>query len=417
MIVLYLITLFIAPQLWIEPFVGWRIDLIIYPLWMVYLTATGRINKFFNFNIQDIIFLLMIVWILISSFLNETNILTGQIRFEYVKWFVLYRMVSLTLATDEGLATVTKRLLFIIFIIVIESIDHKYFSPDMLGWAGQPLGWVDQSVLDAGGSGRTQWINIFDGPGVFCVMFTLILPFLLVRLDDCYSKKQKFISLLLMVPVLIAIWTTGSRGGFLATLAIFGTYTLTRLNISFFTMLKIGGLLVVIFMMAPSHLTQIKDDNRSAQHRVDMWQEGVEMLEQNPVFGIGKGNYAPYTGKLIAHNSFIEIMGETGGPGIFLWVALVYLSFKNIYLYLRQEENEVKRSIARGLSICITGYLVSSFFVTLEYETLYFLLAITRSLSQHHKLDQKLRKADVINIVSIIIGMYIMLKVFIKLYY
>ncbi len=417
MIILYLITLFIAPQLWIELFVGWRIDLIIYPLWMIYLTVTGRINKFFNFNIQDIIFLLMIFWILISSFLNETNILTGQIRFEYVKWFFLYRMVSLTLATDDGLVTVTKRLLFIIFIIVIETIDHKYFSSDMLGWAGQPLGWVDQSVLDAGGSGRTQWINIFDGPGVFCVMFTLILPFLLVRLDDCYSKKQKFIALLLMVPVAIAIWTTGSRGGFLATLAIFGTYFLTRLNISFFTMLKIGGMLALVFMMAPSHLTQIKDDNRSAQHRVDMWQEGVEMLEQNPVFGIGKGNYAPYTGKLIAHNSFIEIMGETGGPGIFLWVALLYLSFKNIYLYLRQEENEVKRSIARGLSICITGYLVSSFFVTLEYETLYFLLAITRSLSQHHKLDQKLRKADVINIVSIIVGMYIMLKVFIKLYY
>lgn len=417
MIVLYLITLFIAPQLWIEPFVGLRVDLILYPIWMVYLTLAGRINKFFDFNIQDAFFLMMIAWIFISSFVNDTNQLTSIIRFEYVKWFFLYRMVSLTLATDEGLITVSKRLVFIVFIIVIESIDHKYFSPDLIGWAGQPLGWVDQSVLDAGGTGRTQWINIFDGPGVFCVMFTLILPFLLVRLDKCYTNKQKFVSLLLMIPVLIAIWTTGSRGGFLATLAIFGTYIFTRLNISFFTMLKVGGLLAIVFVMAPSHLTQIKDDKRSAQHRVDMWYEGVEMLEQNPVFGIGKGNFALYTGRLIAHNSFIEIMGETGGPGIFFWVGLLYLSFNNIYLYLRQETNAFKRSVARGLSICIIGYLVSSFFVTLEYETLYFLLAITRSLNQQCQLDLKLRRIDAINIGAIIIGMYIMLKVFIRLYY
>lgn len=56
MIVLYLITLFIAPQLWIEPFVGLRVDLILYPIWMVYLTLAGRINKFFDFNIQDAFF-------------------------------------------------------------------------------------------------------------------------------------------------------------------------------------------------------------------------------------------------------------------------------------------------------------------------------------------------------------------------
>jgi len=416
MITLYLVTLIIAPQLWIEPFVGLRTDFIIYPLWLLYVISKGKHNDLIKLNVQDAFFLLMIFWIFVTTAANDTNALTTKILIDYVKWFLLYRLTAVTLATDDGFIKATRPMIFLVFIIVIESIQHR-FDPIGIGWAGQPLGWVDQSVLDAGGVGRTQWINIFDGPGVFCVMFTLVLPFILIKFDQAFTTKHRVIAVILLLPLLYAIWLTGSRGGFLATLAIIGAYAMSRLKISFFTMLKVGVLLSVVYAMAPTYLTEIKDENKSAQHRVDMWQEGVEMLEQNPVFGIGKGNFKIYTGRLIAHNSFIEIMGETGAIGVIFWLGLLYLSFKTIYLYVQLEEDPVRLSYARGLALCLIGYLASSFFVTLEYETLYFILGFTRSMSLNKNIDLGYKLKDLRNIVMILIGLYLLLKVFIRLYY
>ncbi len=416
MILIYLILLIIAPQLWIEPFVDMRVDMFIYPFWMLIILIKGRLNEFFEFNKQDLFFFGMILWIILSALANPRTDMTNQLITEYIKMFVLYRLVILSIDSDDDFKAVIKYIIVLTYIIVIEALQHKY-SPDGIGWAGQTLGWVDQSVLDAGGTGRTRWINIFDGPGVFCVLFTIALPFVLRFLDKHYSFFIKIMAIILLIPLLWAIWTTGSRGGFLATLSIFAVYGLIKMQVSFMTMMKVGGFLVIAYMLAPSHLTSIRDDNKSAQHRVDMWIEGIEMIEQNPLFGIGKGNFAPYTGKLIAHNSAIEIMGETGGPGFFLWIGILYLAFKSIYLLHKSTDDKRYISLLNALTITFIGYIVSSMFVTLEYETLYFLLALPRALIQNKKIDIDFNRKDFYNIAGMMFGFYITLKAFVIMYY
>lgn len=415
MILLYLIALFIAPQLWIEPFVDVRVDLFIYPIWFMLLILKGKINELFTFNKQDYFFIIFVIWLIISAMLNSKNQFTNEIIINYVKWFFLYRMVVLSIENNDDFISIIHKLIFIVYIIVIEAIQHKY-SADGIGWAGQSLGWVDQSVIDAGGTGRTRWINIFDGPGVFCVMFTLILPFILQMQDKAFSRSAKILSLLLLIPLLLAIWTTGSRGGFLATLAIFASYSLSRMNISITRMLKIAGFLSVVFIMAPSHMTSVRDSNKSAQHRVEMWIEGIEMVQQNPVFGIGRGNFANYTGSLIAHNSAIEIMGELGLPGLFFWVGLIYMAFKTIFNSLQYEQEPTTKSYKKALTIVIIGYLANSMFVTLEYETFYFILALARSLDFEDKKRVVFEQKDFVRIGLIVLGFFAMIKIFVQIY-
>lgn len=413
-ILLYYITLFISPQLWIEPFVGLRTDIIVYPLWFFALILNGKINQFFRFNKQDTMFLLFILWTFLTVLANSKNIYTQQTIVDYIKWFVLYRMISLTVDSDETFRSGIIKLIFIVYIIVIEAIQHKY-SADGIGWAGQSLAWVDASVLKAGGTGRTRWINIFDGPGVFCVMFTLILPFLLQYLDKGYSKKTKLFALILLGPLLLAIWTSGSRGGFLATLAIFGAYGLSKMHIKMSSMIKVGAFLMIVFMMAPGYMTSIRDKEKSAQHRVDMWIEGIEMVQQNPLFGIGPGNFAGYTGSLIAHNSAIQIMGERGMPGLFFWIALLYLAFKTTINAMQSADRRM-RSYYKGLILCLIGYIASSMFVTLEYETLYFILGFSRALDKSDS-PVEFNIKDIQRVGMISIGFFIILKIFVQLYY
>lgn len=415
-IAIYFTTLFIAPQLWLEPFVGLRTDFIFFPIWIMF--AATRTTKL-TLTSQDKFLLYLYLWIIISIFVNgfSENLNAMPMIVDYTRFVLIYFLVRKTVINQADVAKVVKMIVIFVGLLVIEGIQHKN-SIDGLGWAGQKLAWVDQAVLDAGGSGRTRWVNIFDGPGVFCVVYTLALPFTLRYLDTNYSFKIKFLSLLLTLPLLLALYYTGSRGGFLGAIAIIGLYIAIRSKISFSKIFAVSALISIVFMLAPSHLTQIKDSNRSAQHRVDMWFEGVEMLQQNPVFGIGRGNFKRYTSRLIAHNSAIEIMGELGFIGMFLWSGLIYLAFKNIFIVANTATvgNAKLLSLNQALGLAIVGMLVSSMFVTLEYETLYFLLALPAALATTVSKKVEFTSRDMKYLSLAIIMFVVLLKIFIMIY-
>lgn len=416
LILIYLITLIIAPQLWLEPFVGIRTDLIVYPVWLVAIIASGRFNKLIEFRTQDKYLVMFVVWLIVSILLNGYQEEQKDLIISYIKWLVLYKLVIASIDNFDDLKKVFHMIVFFGLLMAIEGIQHKLGSSG-LGWAGQSLGWVDPRVLAAGGTGRTQWINIFDGPGVFCVIYTLALPFLLQFLGKPFNKQVNVLALLLLWPLLVAIYYTGSRGGLLATAALIGLYFLVRFKVSVMKIMFIGIIGMAAVMVAPDHITSIRDPNKSAQHRVDMWGEGIEMVQQNPIAGIGRGNFVSYTGRLIAHNSAIEIMGEMGIVGFFFWCAVIYLAFKSIYRYRADTEDPVKKAYIVGLGLSLVGYIISSMFVTLEYETFYFLLALCASTGRLVEGGITYTRQEFIRTWKIMFIFFILLKGFVMWYY
>jgi hypothetical protein len=372
--IIYLITLFIAPQLWLKPFIGIRVDLFIYPVWFFYLLLSGKFKNF-RFGPQEKFFIFWIAWIIISLMANGVLIERWEnIVFFYIKWFILYLFISLTLRSVRNIQVFSVVLVILAIILCIEGIDQYQKG---IGWAGQALGWVD----DAASKGRTKWINIFDGPGVFCVVYTIALPFILPLFTKAAPFIRKIFFIFLFGLFVTAIYVNGSRGGLLTALAIilmyYGQEYIKKNKLLF--IILIAGILGALTLL-PSYMTQVSDEHHSSAHRVEMWAEGCEMIKQNPIFGIGRGGFASYTGKLVAHNSFVEIMGETGLPGLFAWMALIYISLKQLYCYFKEGSNKIENkmgvTLSRCLFIAIMGYLISAMFVTLEYETLYILLGV-----------------------------------------
>lgn len=415
MIFIYLITLFIAPQLWIEPFIGLHTDYYIYPLWILVVILTKDRNPFV-LNIADIFFLLMLLWIVLSMVANGGfHEKSNDVIINYSKWFVLFKLISITVATPKCFKAVALFLVFFALVLSIEGIEHR-ISVLGLGWAGQSLGWIDPSAKDAGIAGRTRWINIFDGPGVFCVIYTTALPFLLQYLVAPFRGSVRLLGLSLLGLLLVAIYFTGSRGGFLATLALFALFAAIHFKISPIRIMVFGSILGLVFMLAPNYITTMDDQSKSARHRIDMWIEGVEMIQQNPVFGIGKGRFVHYTNRLLAHNSAIEIMGETGFPGLFFWIGLIYFSLKSVIYYMREAESDSIRSYALALGLSVVGYIISSMFVTLEYETFYLLLGLCTALGLQLKKPVPFARQDFKRISIITVGWVVVIKAFLMAY-
>ncbi|MEW6704303.1 MAG: O-antigen ligase family protein [Pseudomonadota bacterium] len=414
---LYLIALFIAPQLWLGPFLNLRVDLFIYPLWLVWLAGRGRLGLVFAFRAQDWFILGFITWVALSLVANQTPAHTALVIQFYFKWFVLYRLTAASIDSIDTLRKATHAILVVVGVVAIEAIQHLH-SPEGRGWAGQTHGWVNELAATAGVKARTRWVGIFDGPGVFAVMFTIALPFALQYIAPVYGKFKRMLAVVVLLPLYgYAVFSTGSRGGFLATIAVLGLWVLSRYKVKMKHLIMAGVVGSVGLMLAPAYLTSTTDSNRSAQHRVDMWGEGVEMVEHNPLFGIGRGNFARYTGKLIAHNSGIEVMGETGLVGLFLWVGASYMGFRTLLRRSRETTDPRERELLLAVGLCLVGYLVSSLFVTLEYETLYFIWGLMAGVRNFTEAENPFTKRDAKIIGTIVVGYFVAVKGFVMLYY
>jgi len=216
--------------------------------------------------------------------------------------------------------------------------------------------------------------------------------------------------------VLYGIYLTNSRGGFLSLLAVFLLHFKSRFK-SFLGVFLGVALVGTLIVFRPSRFGDFNDEDKSASHRVDMWIEGLEMLRYNPVFGIGKGKFANYTGSLIAHDSFLEVAGETGLVGLFFWLSLIYVSLKGLLAAKSKTvEGSKEDSLVTGLLICIVGYLFTALFITCEFELFYVFLGLSIVAARLKGVTVDFRLQDVSKVLGIQAAAVMMFWVITKVY-
>ena len=131
------------------------------------------------------------------------------------------------------------------------------------------------------------------------------------------------------------------------------------------------------------------DYNHTAETgRLQIWRRGMGYMVDNPLFGVGPGNFATAEGTLspiaerqqygigvrwnAPHNSFVQMGAELGFPGLALYIAIIVSAFRGL-----------KRAgdFSPALSASLVGFVVGSFFLSLAYaEMLYTLIALAVGL-------------------------------------
>ncbi|HWL64125.1 MAG TPA: O-antigen ligase family protein [Steroidobacteraceae bacterium] len=411
----YLVTLIMAPQLWLGPLVNLPTDFIAIPLLFITVVLSGRLAQLLRFSIHDGLFLLFVIWMAAGAVLSNLTPESTAHLVNYFKWFILFKLVVALLPDPRAARRMMGFIVFLVTVLAVEVMFHR-FSPDGRGWAGQTFSWIDPEVLAAGGKGRARWVGIFDGPGVFAVLFSIALPFLIIKLGRGYTGATRLFALLLTALYMVAIYFIGSRGGLLATAATLGIFIALKSGVSIKHLVMFGSVVALLFSAAPSHLTTVRDSSNSTQYRVEMWAQGLDMVKQDPAFGIGRGNFRAYTSKLIAHNSAVEIGGEMGMVGLFIWFGMIYFAIKSLVLAWRRTEDPKERDFYVAMILSILGYLISAMFVTLEYETWYLLLAVCAAVGRYQPEPVRAEKRDLMFIGGGVVGFLVMMQVFVIFY-
>lgn len=204
------------------------------------------------------------------------------------------------------------------------------------------------------------------------------------------------------------IWS-GSRGGFLALLAVIAyfllRYSTVRRSWRLSVVVAIG--VVVLATAGDTYWTRISTVLRpredynltSEQGRLQIWRRGVGYMIRHPLLGVGAGNFPRAEGTISPlvgrhprtrglkwgppHNSYVQVGAELGVPGLLIFAAFLF----SVFRALRTLPTPAGPSplpghgpfgavrLAQSLTAALIGFAVGAFFLTLAYHDMLYTLA------------------------------------------
>jgi len=293
------------------------------------------------------------------------------------------------------------RLVAFVLLLLLVNLKMSQFQIRNYGggyWAG----------IRGEGAGST---GLFGNAGDFGVAMCTVLPVALATFLGLKGSRWRWLGALSAGCFFLSILYSSSRGAALG-LASVGLYFWLRGR------RKLVGLIVLLLAatlfwgLAPeSYKTRFStthtEEDTTGQHRLDLWRAGIEMFAQNPLTGVGIGNfpvvyqqrYLPPNAKvyeaIAPHNIFIQAGSELGLPGLLCllsgigFILIVNGRTRRLALLSGLPDGQLYAHLARGLEGGLVGFVVSGFFLTvLYYPHFYMLAALTVILG--HVLEKRL---------------------------
>jgi len=239
------------------------------------------------------------------------------------------------------------------------------------------------------------------------LMFNIALPLILWTAAAVRDRWFRIVCVVLAIVTVWAIIATTSRGGLVALGAV-SLATLFRFSgIGNFGRFVAMACVALLLSLAPesywermsSMLNPGEDYNITSETgRLQVWQRGWEHFLNHPMTGVGANNFqlaerslnrpgVVYQEGKSSHNSPLEILAETGLPGLLAWLAMILFCMTALFKAARDfrrsanPEDRIFGSLSEAVALCFLAYLVGGFFLTHGYSNaLLQLVALTAGL-------------------------------------
>ncbi len=206
----------------------------------------------------------------------------------------------------------------------------------IIGGLFPALGTLHNYSLGNMEEGRAAWVGIFANPNEVAYSLVILLP-LAAYLALRHGWKTRLLLLGIALLYMGAIFVTFSRGGLIGLAAATVVYAWRKRSVWLTVSLVVAGLAGLA--VAGQYWTRGEDfsnlnNDLSFQERIATSQAGIDMFVDHPMLGVGLKCsviawplYAPVglhtRGALITHNTFVQLLSETGVFGFLPFILFV----------------------------------------------------------------------------------------------
>ena len=245
---------------------------------------------------------------------------------------------------------------------------------------------------------RLQSFGNYNNPNSFALLLTMAFP-LTFSLMEVEKGLKKILLLAFLFTFVISVFYTKSRGG------AFGMFVGIILSIMWSSkalktkVLKVffAGIFTIVFISYGVHIILDRPDvvayfgghgESSSGDRLLAWIAAVRMFLDYPIIGVGWERFTEYVRnygldkKLIAHNTMLSVLAETGIVGFVFFMSIIITTFKQLWTikrcpYLYKDIRDL-RIINNGILISLIAFIVNTSFSVKDYEPMYWaLLSLT----------------------------------------
>ena len=213
----------------------------------------------------------------------------------------------------------------------------------VIGLKMQDFVWDGDGITSVGvllDRGYPRLIGLLQDPNFFVFYNTLFFAYFL-----CHRKSLKNkIGLLLCLTTSIL---TFSRGGLVALVLIFLIYV--AMNKPMEQLKLLGGVVASLSLMAYIAIIELKFDvfslvasrvddlsSDGGSGRFELWSRALDYFSSHMILGIGAFNFSDYNlfdygEQHYVHNTFLEILTDSGITGLFFYLLFILIVFVQLF--------------------------------------------------------------------------------------
>ena len=274
-------------------------------------------------------------------------------------------------------------------------------------YASVVLWRFDLGAGDAWRLGRLYYYDAND----FATLAVTALPLGLYFVHAGRRPRARVLGAVALAVLTVTFVRSGSRGGFVALVAMGGFIVLRYTAVALRRRLFFLGLVGLVLLVTASdaywqQMGTILSDNdynhTEESGRLQIWSRGIGYMLQHPLLGVGPNNFGAAEGTLspfaarqqfgfgvrwnAPHNSFIQVGAELGVPGLVFFLAVIASAFTALrrpsrHDVLAEDRPGSRPELTQAVTASLIGFVVGAFFLTLAYsEMLYTLVALAAGL-------------------------------------
>jgi putative inorganic carbon (hco3(-)) transporter len=256
-----------------------------------------------------------------------------------------------------------------------------------------------------------------EQPNRFAQIMVVLIPLAILGYRNGRSPAVRLLAFTSGTLILIGVMLTFSRGAFVALLLL--TATMVAIRWLAVKPVLFGCLLLVASaaVIAPSYFdrldsitnaanllsgdpTRHNDADGAMRRRTTQMLAAMLLFMDNPVIGAGPGQFSRYVIEYSdnpairfrevqeqrrAHTLYMEIAAETGIVGLSIFLLIVGLAMRRLWLVRSYWTPRVARraDVSTALFLSLLAYLLTGVFEHLSYQRYYWLLIAMASAAVH----------------------------------
>ena len=345
----------------------------------------GRVRKALPINAITVPYLLLLVWMTITSLftINPTDLVLDR----WIFVFKIHLMMFVTFMTLRG-----KEQIRALVWIVAGSV--AFYGVKGGVW-----------TLLTGGGGRVWGPpgGMIAGNNELAVALVMLTPMLYFLLQTQRARWLRWAIGTSMVFIAFAILGTQSRGALLSLLAM-GLVLGVKGKYPVRTSVGILMLMAAAIAFMPDTWTSRMDTiqgyqaDSSAMSRIYTWKTLWALAQERPILGAGfvtdnigiferfapiDAEFANFRGKVwVAHSIYLQALGEHGFPGLFLYLLIGLMTWRLASRLAKATADDPEFAdwvplLVRMVQVALAGFAVGGAFLSLMHlDVVYYLVGL-----------------------------------------